>query len=480
MTQALVRPFPPHLDAPLSKGEAERLVSDPTLVAQHPFYPFLQRNQRWTKFALKNARPEEVEKKDRPIRYAARRDSYIFAHYRRLLYPLYELELQRLGISECVLAYRRIPINGRRGGKCNIHFAGQAFQLIRSLGDCFVFALDISHFFETLDHLQIKRNWARLLGIAHPGGECRLPDDHYSVFKAVTRYSCIDRDLAYRELGLIGETTSAQGRKQIKFLAARENFPMQICTPSIFRERLSPLIERNENPFGIPQGSPISDLLANLYLIDFDCKLNALARSWNGKYLRYSDDLLLVLPGAVGDWAAVLREAESALHREAPRLQIKHEKTQVYRYEREDVGPDQSNKRLDHPTGPDGLEYLGFRYDGKHIYIRNSTVSGLRRKITASAKRSAYNHVKFHPEMTLAELTDSFNYDVLITKFGRVPDFKSARGRYETWTFWTYAKRSIEILGELSSPIQRQIGDYKAFARKRAKELIAKAYSRNC
>lgn len=465
----------PHFDALLSKTQAVRLASDPGLVARHPFYPFLQWDQRWTKFAQKTEEPKE---KKRPISYAARRDSFIFGHYREILHPLYERELERLGLTECVLAYRRIQVPNTRAGKCNIHFAGQAFRLIRELGDCFVLALDIRHFFENLDHDQVKRNWARLLGQRSQKATKPLPADHFHVFNAVTRYSSVGRDCAYKALGFIGETETADGKKRIKYLVTKKDFPKQICPPGDFRKKLSAFINVNRDPFGIPQGSPISDLLANLYMIDFDAEMNAAITSTGGKYFRYSDDILIILPRATTTWRKILRFTDSALARTAPRLEVKKEKTQVYVYGRVPGGTDQRATCITPAGGADGLEYLGLRYDGKKVFLRNSTVSGFRRKIARVSERMARNHALFNQHLRSNELMASFNFNVLFKKFGRVQEFDFAGSEYTKWTFWTYVQRAVRILGPLSSPILRQIGTYKSFARKCVASAIQDACSR--
>lgn len=470
MRQTRIKLYPPHLDARLSKTEAEKLISDPRLIAQHAFFPFLQRNQQWTKFGKKG---EKGKEKKRPIRYASRRDSFIFSHYRDLLMPLYEAELCNRGLQECVLAYRRIPIAGGRGGKCNIHFAKEAFEAIRSLGDCYAFALDIHKFFENLDHEMIRAKWWTLLGL-QPDRQGRqlLPNDHFQVFKTVTKYSYIDVVRAYRELGLVGEKITASGKKVVGYLKDRKAFPLQICSPKEFREKLTKFIEQNTDSFGIPQGSPISDLLANLYMIEFDQEINKVILAKGGRYFRYSDDILIVLPSLLQDWRNVITQTEEILNKNASHLSIKKEKTQVYRYSLLGKGPDQSSTILNRASGTDGLEYLGFRYDGKHIYLRNSTVSGIHRKITASANGLARRHVEKNPLMGQQELIDSFNYSLLISKFGRVSDFDDSGKKYTSWTFWTYVKRSSKILGDLGSPIMRQFDNYKSFAKKKAKAGI--------
>jgi hypothetical protein len=313
-------------------------------------------------------------------------------------------------------------------------------------------------------------------------GRRRLPDDHFKVFKAVTQYSSIDVNRAYKEVGLIGEKLTPSGKKRIGYLKSRKDFPLKICSSKTFRDKLTKIIEHNTDPFGIPQGSPISDLLANLYMIEFDQEMNGVIRARGGRYYRYSDDILIVLPAPLQDWAAVISLVEDALRRNAPRLTLKKEKTQVYRYESLGNGNDQANKIMNNSKGIDGLEYLGFRYDGKHVYLRNSTVSGIQRKITSVANRLARRHVEMNPSMSQQELINSFNYSLLISKFGRVKDFDSSEkghtssGKiYTSWTFWTYVKKSVPVFGDLGKPISRQFGSYKSFARKKAKEAIAYA-----
>jgi len=469
-----IRVYPPHLDAPLTKIQAEDLASDPINVAKHAFFPFLQRDQKWTKFARKGFKGSV---KGRPIRYASRRDSYIYGYYRSLLSPLYESELKRLEIDHCILAYRRIPQDHGTGGKCNIHFAYEAFETIRNFGNCDVFALDIHHFFENLDHEWVKQLWWRLLGKPSQRNKTwLLPKDHFQVFKAITKYSYIDVNVAYKALGLIGEVHSPSGPKQIKYTKARKDFPKQICTPKVFRQKLLEHMEQNLNPFGIPQGSPISDLLANLYMLDFDKKMNDFISSKRGKYYRYSDDILVILPTSLDNWQDMVKSIKDILNSTAPRLEIKDSKTQVYRYESLNGGPNQTNEILNSKSGADGMEYLGFRYDGSKIFFRNSTISGIHRKITAVATSLARRHLKENSLWSIDDLISKFNYSLLIAKFGRVKDFDISDSSYTSWTFWTYVRRSSAILGELGSPILRQFKNYKKLARSKARKAIESAY----
>ena len=74
------------------------------------------------------------------------------------------------GLSDNVLAFRSL-------GKSNIEFAHEAFLSINDFGECGVVALDLSKFFDKLDHAILKDQWANLLG------EKKLSPDHFNVFK---------------------------------------------------------------------------------------------------------------------------------------------------------------------------------------------------------------------------------------------------------------------------------------------------------
>ena len=62
--------------------------------------------------------------------------------------------------------------------------------------DCHVLAYDISGFFDNLDHAILKQNWSVVLG----GGP--LPKDHYHVYRSLTKYSYIDRNVLFKNLGI--------------------------------------------------------------------------------------------------------------------------------------------------------------------------------------------------------------------------------------------------------------------------------------
>lgn len=467
----------PHFDAVLSREEAFELATDPQRVAAHAFYPFFRFSQGWTEFAKKG---EKSERKDRELRFAARGDAYIYSRYRHLLSEKYEEALAVSGISDSVLAYRRLKdeINGR--GKSNIEFARDAFNTISTLGECFVIALDISKFFESLDHARLKVMWSRMLGVSP------LPPDHFAVFEAITKYAVVDRRAVFSRLGHFGpKGTDGRGRPKSGYLTPYKKMPRQLCSGAQFRQKIaggdgSPsLIRKNRKPYGIPQGSPISDLLANMYLFDFDLEMRTLATSMGGMYYRYSDDILLVIQGDETKARWVAGYARAAISQHGPKLIIKESKSSVFEFRRAKHG--QAFRLLDDAPGVqgrNGLEYLGFRFDGRQVYIRDKTLSGLWRKITAAAKRHAIAAVKRYPDKDLPALLKLFDYEAAIRTFGRVDDFKAHADEYESWTFWTYARRSSIRFGELGKPILKQLRDHRKFVKEKCAKALQEAHAR--
>lgn len=468
----------PHFDQVLHPDEIVALVTNPTRVAQNSFFPLLRYIKTHQPFRPdKDSGKPRPKPKERPIRYAARRDAYIFAYYRHLLSEPYEAELERLGISHCPVAYRRIPTeNDARRGKCNIQFAREAFDRIRQLGDCYAIAVDISSYFESIDHERLKALWCRLLGVE------RLPPDHFAVFKNITKYRVVDRVDAYRRLGFFGvKRLTKSGHPIDGYLVPYKDIPTQLCSPHEFRQiilgengQYGSLVIPNKDPHGIPQGAPISDLLANLYLIDFDVEMNALASSLGGTYIRYSDDILLVLPVTEEKAREVMDDLPGRIRHYGSRLLIKPEKSSLIRYSRDSDG---QTCHLISGKGRNGLEYLGFRYDGRNVFLRDSTMSNLYRKVASVARNHAGATIKRYPGKTYAELCNLFNFEQFTKRFGKVEGFEPSSTN-KTWTFWTYAVRATEEFGPQGKKIIAQVARLRHHSRIRVDQEIERALAR--
>jgi len=324
-----------HFDEPLSLQKATALVTNPKAVASHSFWPLIRFLVRTAKIKQdKETGNIERHHKDRAVSYAAHSDSLIFGFYADVLGRLYEAQLGQQGLGDCVLAFRSL-------GKNNIDFAKVAFDEISVRGDCVAVALDVSKFFDTIDHTQLKHRWMRLLGVS------RLPQDHYSVFKALTKFSFVDRNKSFGALGVSVHTPRGGGKHRL-------------CSPVDFRMhvREAGLVQTNQYKHGIPQGTAISALLSNIYMLDFDAAAHNFAKSHGGRYMRYCDDMLFVMP------TSLARATESFCFAEIASLKL-------------DINPAKTDicffvKKGASQTCNQPLQYLGFLFDGQQILIRSA------------------------------------------------------------------------------------------------------------
>ncbi|MGR9453879.1 reverse transcriptase domain-containing protein [Rhizobium leguminosarum] len=350
----------PHFDPVISVAEAEAVATDPARVASHTFYPFLKYDEGWTVYAKKG---KSGKRKDRPIRFAARLDSCIFSYYRHLLSVPYEARLQAEGLSDSVIAYRRISKLGGSGGQSNIDFALSAVEAIQSQGNCCTIALDISSFFETLDHSRLRDVWAELLGVS------RLSADHFKVYQTITRYAYVDVMKAYTRLGFYGDKTDRNGKVRPGYLKARNEIPIQLCDGRTFQAKIArsatqpSIIEVNRLAMGVPQGAPLSDLLANAYLLEFDKYLRDICIKFGGRFFRYSDDILVIAPILEADAIVLEKEIRSAITTFGKGLLIKEEKSAIHRFEvegeRQTVRTIKASDKDGKPMPNKPFEYLG-------------------------------------------------------------------------------------------------------------------------
>ena len=175
--------LPDHLDSIRS------LVSDPDRVAKNPYYPFVRwvmKTPRYKK--VKDNEGKEIRQltlKERPIAFASHRDSLIYAFYAHALTEDYEQHIKAQGFAESVLAYRSDL------GLSNVDFAREVFRHIHERGPCSAIALDVTGFFDNLDHGILKDHWCQVIG------QSQLPADQYKMFRSLTKYSYVNRIPVY-------------------------------------------------------------------------------------------------------------------------------------------------------------------------------------------------------------------------------------------------------------------------------------------
>lgn len=329
-----------HFDKPISLEHALDIVTNPRAVATHSFLPFITFTSSTYK-VQKDKGTNAINKtlKERPIAYSSHVDSHIYSYYAAILDELYENELRTHEISKNVLAFRAL-------NKSNIEFAYEAFQEIKKRGDCSAVALDLSKFFDTLDHSFLKDAWCRLLATD------KLPEDHYAVFRAITKFSKVEKEKVYDLMSI--------PRNNAKYTKKTRR---QICSFVDFRGKVrkANLIIPNKDGFGIPQGSPISALLSNIYMLNFDIEMKEYVSSLGGEYFRYCDDMLFIVP--THEKNNVAGGAEKRLIKLKVSLNAK--KTEIREF-----SVTQSKIKCDKP-----LQYLGFIFDGENIFLRSSSLS---------------------------------------------------------------------------------------------------------
>ncbi|MDT6939074.1 reverse transcriptase domain-containing protein [Brucella pseudogrignonensis] len=446
-----------HFDRAISLKKIQKLANDPLAVSQHPFFPLLRFYEKWTKFRD----PKKPKKtKVRSLRYASRLDAAIYACYRHKLSKCYEEALIRRGIADVPVAYRRIP-KASGGNKCNIDIAKDVFSFIKNTGNCIVTVVDIKSYFESLDHKIIKYIWEELLGET-------LPRDHLAVFKSLTKYCIVDVDKIFSRLKLTEKVNVGVRReaRQRRVDTLRANGYRQICSPQEFRNVIAgadgnypSLIQKNGFEFGIPQGTPISDLVANFYLIDFDKEVNDYVQALGGMYRRYSDDIIVVIPVRENTtFDGMKNYLQANIKKYGARLRIQDKKVCIGEFKNSTTNLDYSH--LFGEASKNGLEYLGFEYDGQDVKIKNSTLSNAWRKLKRKSYGHAWRFVVRYKDKGELWIRNNYPHAYLEKKMLQNVTFNQDNG-FESWTFVKYAQRASKTFLGFNPIFSQQTRRYR-------------------
>lgn len=260
---------------------------------------------------------------------------------------------------------------------------------------------------------------------------------------------------------------------------------MQLCSPEQFKDMVasrfggrSQLLRLNENKFGMPQGSPISDVLANMYLLEFDKVMKSHADSLGGIYRRYSDDIVFVIPGGLTEGRTLRDHVRSEIGKHGSQLKIKRRKTHVVSFERH-AGQLRSIDAPENDRHPEGLEYLGFRFDGRSVRFRDSTVGKLRSKVRKCVKAEIHRYIRRHPSRSMSRLIREFPMGAVTPKVGRIDELT----RMETTTagrkpmsFWSYAKSSEAVFGATGKTKLLKQVPYKKWIRHDVADLLPRIF----
>lgn len=323
----------------LSMPSIRKYVMDRAKIVTHSFYPFIH-------FEKKNSRyGKKGPKKPRDLYYCSHLDRCVYQRYAFLLNYQYNIWACKNNIDDVAIAYRD------NLGKNNIDFAKDAFDAIRSFPQCFILVGDFTNFFDNLEHRYLKKMMCEVLGVE------RLPQDYFSVFKNITRFSSWDwQDI----VKAAGENIEERGvRKKI-------NSKNTVLTKEQFQKSKKD-IKKNVSGVGVPQGSPISAVLSNIYMIEFDKDIKRYVASKGGIYMRYSDDFIIVLPyerdAEIADFTSYVFSYVESMK---GLIDLQKEKTSCYTYKNEVVYEGDQ---------PSSINYLGFLFDGKNIRIRPRAIT---------------------------------------------------------------------------------------------------------
>jgi hypothetical protein len=482
-----------HIDRQIQKDDFPRIntyVSSPEKIARHSFLPFIHREVKTRKFRRnidadgKKSRLRYSNNKTRHIHYCSHLDSAIYSYYKYLIESKYENSI--VEISDSITAYRKSP-KGEKGQN-NIHFAKEVFDYIKnSKEDLYVFTADITSFFDNLDHDILKDKWCEVMNFS---GQKSMPSDHYTIFRNITKFSYIEEEDLFKFFKekiiverknidkSIYKTHKSIKRKKYLFNQRAVAF----CKlENIKQIRDANLIKSNKWVYdkeaklkeglrtkGIPQGSPISALLANLYMLDFDKAMFKYTKT-EGLYRRYSDDIVLIVP------IDQVNEARQKLQDEIKlmKLEIKEEKTQEFKFTYNSITNKYEceflDKEVNEFSAKKNLEYLGFEFNGEHIRIKSASLAAFYRKMKRTIKRGKF-YARYINNSTKGKLFLRTLYKRFTRKGGKrkvkhVRDKKNSSIfnplKYHDWgNFHTYTNMAIDIMeggSKKNGPIKKQL-----------------------
>lgn len=410
-----------------ARKEIELYVKNPEKIAKHSFYPLLskqiiQRRYKVSDFnginkhshkRLKNGKVIS-NKKVRDILYATHIDAHIYSYYtQKIINIKYETYLNsNLDVSDSITAYRQIQTLCKTKFKNNTHFANDVFDEIKKRQNCIALAFDIENFFPSLDHKLLKLEWAKILG------NKSLTKDHYNIYKAVTNFSYVNLNNLKTKRKHFDEKALAKLKKTGK---------------NTFFEKIDDLLEskiiihKNQKQnvdkklMGIPQGLPISAVLANIYMLPFDTAvISELTRKYNIFYRRYSDDIVIICNESQIEYVKNFIDNQI----KKIKLRISIPKTEITLFKIDD-NKLQSFRIINSIQKKDiPLNYLGFEFYGYKTLIKSKNIARFYREMKDTIRRK-YKRAEKIKEKYLVDSPPLYK-----RKIYRLYTFKGQKSRF--------------------------------------------------
>lgn len=341
-----------HFDRRISFNRVRDYVMDPNKISTHSFLPLVHFNvesQKYTGYDNPNSEGRPIKAKSRKIMYAGHIDGYIYKYYSILLNNVYNYYSKEAGIDECVTAYR-----DNKKGLSNIDFSAEVIHNVVSYGETFIFLGDFTEFFDRINHNQLKINLQRV------SKRTWLSADWYNIYRSLTKFGYYKKECINKKCGTGNKIRSSGKNSYFDSIMDFREYQKEnkVCY--------------NKLPYGIPQGTALSGVFANVYCIDFDLQMQEVARAHNGIYRRYSDDFILVIPktGEL-DSGKIIKEINKLS--DTYNLILHPDKTESLVYN--------NNKIYNYKYGEESqLDYLGFVFDGIHVRARSKSIYKFYRK----------------------------------------------------------------------------------------------------
>lgn len=343
-----------HFDRRISYAQVRDKVEDPSWVSRHGFLPLISKMIVEKKF-----NGSEVKVKERAIAYASHVDKCIYHYYASMLNARYNEIACEHGINNAAIAYRT------NLGKCNIHFALGAFAKMAEMGSCYVLVADFKSFFPSLSHAIAKRQLRKVFV------DGSIPDDYYNVFKSVIHWTQWDEDKLMLANGIKPLSKYAQKRFNCLSLALPRKKFKSMAASEVER----PWLETGK---GFPQGVSICGVLSNIFMMDFDEALTRFVTGRNGMYMRYCDDVIMILPDK-----SAFRESCSLMFElaEEHELVIEEHKTSCFKVDDRRVFKSYLHGEVAKDEASAKIQYLGFDFDGEEVRLRQRTIGRYYRKM---------------------------------------------------------------------------------------------------
>jgi RNA-directed DNA polymerase len=417
-----------HFDLPVNEAFAQKAMN-PVVVSRHAFSPLIhytKTEMRYKKCPKTGLRT--ITQKKRPIKYAAHRDACILSYYAHQINQALDTRYKAMGISDNVIAYRAL-------GRGNYDFAAEAMAYIQSEAPVVILAFDITSFFDTLDHGLLKQRLKSLLGVHE------LSDDWHKVFRSVTKFHYVDLE-ELKTHPVFGQRWKEKSRDRI---ASMEELKAEGIT---FHP--NPELTKGYRR-GIPQGTPISAAVSNLYMVEFDAAARASCDQVHALYRRYSDDILVICKP--DDAPAI--EAEILRLVSVEKLEIAPHKTEKTLFEK--------GRTL--PRTTKAAQYLGFTFDESGPAIRESSLARQWRKMRRAMRR-AKKSVQWR---IAAGLPGKVHTKKLYRRFAYIKVHNGDTLR-TLRNFSSYGRRSADAFG-LDEKITRQVKRFEKAAQREIGKL---------